>query len=235
VISHLSAAALWGLREPPPVVIDVIVPDQRGRKIDGIRARRCRYPQSDEIAEVKNVPCTTPSRTILDLAGTLGRASLRRVVEQGAVLRLLHLPSLDAAIARGRGRPGIRQLREILAPWRIDDEGVPRVKSTLEAWLLSEIFEAGLPRPRCNLVLQLGRDRLEVDLLWEEQRLVIETDGEESHGTRIAFRRDRWRDQVLTAAGYRTARVTWDQMEGEAEETIERIRRMLGVGAAPGS
>ena len=35
-ISHLSAAALWRLRIPAPVVIDVIVPCETGRKIDGI-------------------------------------------------------------------------------------------------------------------------------------------------------------------------------------------------------
>ncbi len=66
-----------------------------------------------------------------------------------------------------------------------------------------------------------------MDLLWEEQRLVIETDGEETHGTRHAFRHDRWRDQVLVAAGYRTARVTWDQLEDEPGAVVARIGRML--------
>ena len=64
-------------------------------------------------------------------------------------------------------------------------------------------------------------------MLWEEQRLAIETDGEETHGTPVAFHRDRWRDQVLIAAGYRTARVTWDQVRDEPNAVVNRISRML--------
>jgi len=84
-----------------------------------------------------------------------------------------------------------------------------------------------LPRPGCNVRLQIDGHWLEVDLLWEEQRLAIETDGEETHGTRAAFQRDRWRDQLLVAAGYRTARVTWEQVRDEPSAVINRIARML--------
>lgn len=64
-------------------------------------------------------------------------------------------------------------------------------------------------------------------MLWEEQRLAIETDGEETHGTSMAFQRDRLRDQVLLAAGYRTARVTWSQVRDEPTAVVNRIARML--------
>ena len=84
-----------------------------------------------------------------------------------------------------------------------------------------------MPRPGCNVRLQIDGHWLEVDLLWEEQRLAIETDGEETHGTRAAFQRDRWRDQLLVAAGYRTARVTWEQVRDEPSAVINRIARML--------
>ncbi len=66
-------------------------------------------------------------------------------------------------------------------------------------------------------------------LLWEEQRLVIETDGEQTHGTRAAFQRDRWRDQLLASAGYRTARVTWRQLDDEPSAILIRIKRMLAA------
>jgi very-short-patch-repair endonuclease len=66
-----------------------------------------------------------------------------------------------------------------------------------------------------------------VDLLWEKQRLAIETDGEETHGTAAAFQRDRWRDQLLVAAGYRTARLTWNQVHNEPKAVVNRIARML--------
>lgn len=230
-ISHLSAAVLWGLRDPPPAAIEAIVPCQTGRKIDGIRARRCRAPTADEVTIHAGIPCTTPSRTIVDLAGILGRTSLRRAIEQAAVVKLLDLAALDGAVARARGRRGIPALRAMIDPWRSEDERLPRMRSSLEARLLVAAVEAGLPRPRANVELRIDGHRLEVDLLWEEQRLVIETDGEQTHGTRAAFRRDRWRDQILVAAGYRTARVTWSQLEDETAATMARIRRMLEAGA----
>jgi very-short-patch-repair endonuclease len=45
----------------------------------------------------------------------------------------------------------------------------------------------------------------------------------------MAFRRDRKRDQILLAAGYRTARVTWDQVRDEPTAVVNRIARMLEV------
>jgi very-short-patch-repair endonuclease len=227
VISHLSAAALWGLRDPSPVVIDVIVPCQTGRKIDGIRARRCRHPTRDEVTAHESVPCTTPSRTLVDLAGTLGTASLRRAVEQAAVLKLLDIGALDTAMARAKRRRGIPALRAIVDPWRAQGDDLPRLRSLLEARLVTPLVESGLPRPRCNVELRVEGHRFEADRLWEEQRLIVETDGEQTHGTRAAFQRDRRRDQILTAAGYRTARVTWSQLEDEPDAVLDRIRRML--------
>ena len=64
-------------------------------------------------------------------------------------------------------------------------------------------------------------------MLWEKQKLAIETDGEETHGTSMAFQRDRLRDQVLIAAGYRTARITWRQVQDEPAGVVGRITRML--------
>jgi very-short-patch-repair endonuclease len=148
------------------------------------------------------------------------------MVEQAAVLRLLDPPEVDRVLARGRRR-GSPQLRAILAAWRSDDERQPRVRSPLEARFLPALVEASLPRPRCNAQMEVDGHRLEVDLLWETQALVIETDGEETHGTRAAFQDDRRRDQILVAAGYRTARVTWDQLEEEPEAVVARVRRML--------
>jgi REase_MTES_1575/AbiEi antitoxin C-terminal domain len=226
-ISHLSAAALWGLRKVEPVVIDVIVPCEAGRKIDGIRARRCRYPTPDELAVFEGVPCTTPSRTLVDLAGVLSRGSLRRAVEQAAVLGMLDLATLDIAMTQAKGRRGIRMLETILVAWRGENGRLPRLRSPLEGRIFPLLAEAGLPLPQCNVELTVDGHRLQVDLLWPAERLVIETDGEKTHGTRAAFQRDRWRDQLLTAAGYRVARITWRQLENERGATIARIRRML--------
>ncbi|MGV1049090.1 MAG: DUF559 domain-containing protein [Solirubrobacterales bacterium] len=227
VLSHGTAAARWGLRDQWPTLIDVLVPCQRGRKIDGIRCRRCRYPQQREIASQRDLLCTTASRTLVDLAGILGTESLRRAVERAAVLKRLDLAALDAAMRNAQRRRGVAALREIADEWRTEDGSVADVRSDFEALVLPRLVAMGLPRPACNTILQLGGEHLMVDFLWQERRLVVETDGRQTHATPVAFQRDRRRDQILVAAGYRVARATWDQIHGELEAVVARIGSAL--------
>ncbi|MDX6601652.1 MAG: hypothetical protein QOF13_854 [Solirubrobacterales bacterium] len=226
VISHGSAAELLGLWDKRLPVVHVIPPDWSGRKIPGIRWHRVRLPDPDEIAVRNGIRCTTVSRTIVDMAGQSGWGQLRRLVEQAAILRLLDVDEIDLVLSRGRRR-GAPRLRAVLAPWRGTAERRPRIRSRLEARLLPLLIEEGLPSPRCNERLRIDGHRLEIDMLWEKQKLAIETDGEETHGTSVAFQHDRWRDQLLVAAGYRTARVTWRQVQDEPTAVANRIARML--------
>lgn len=228
VISHGSAAELTGLWDKQLPVVDVIPPDWSGRKIPGIRWHRVRLPLADEIEVRDRIPCTTPSRILVDMAGRTGWSSMRRLVEQAAILRVLDVEEIDRILARGRRR-GAPRLRAILAPWRSSLVRRPVLRSRLEARLFPLLIEEGLPVPRSNVKLRVGGERIEADLLWPEQRLVIETDGKETHGTPMAFQRDRKRDQLLVAAGYRTARITWDQVRVEPAAVVNRIALMLKV------
>lgn len=226
VLSHGSAAELLGLWDKRLPVVEVIPPSWSGRKIEGIRWHRVRMPEGDEIEIRDRIPCTTVSRTLVDMAGRTGWSSMRRLVEQAAILRMLDIDEVDRILARGRRR-GAPRLRAILAPWRNTVERRPVLRSRLEARLFPCLIEEGLPVPRTNVKLRIDGHFLEVDLFWEKQRLAIETDGEETHGTPMAFQRDRKRDQVLVAAGYRTARITWDQVRDEPTAVVSRISRML--------
>ena len=226
VLSHGSAAELLGLWDKQLPVVHVISPGWSGRKIPDIRWHRVRLPLPDEIEIRDGIPCTTISRTIVDMAGESGWGRLRRLVEQAAILRQLDVDEIDRILSRGRRR-GAPRLRAILAGWRGTVEPRPRVRSRLEARLLPLLIEEGVPAPRTNVKLQIEGHLFEVDLFWEKQRLAIETDGEETHGTRAAFQRDRKRDQILTAAGYRTARITWRQVVDEPHAVVNRIARML--------
>lgn len=227
VVSHGSAAELLGLWRKQAVLIDVTSSRQAGREIDGVRWH-CSAVAEDEVDGRDGIACTSVARTLADLAGRVGDRSLRGLVEQAAVLRLLDVGDVDRVQDRCRRR-GAPRLRTILQPWRRLGENRPRLRSVLEAKLLAAIIDAGLPTPECNVTLRLEGHRIEVDFLWAEQRVIVETDGAETHGTSVAFRRDRWRDQVLTAAGYRAIRVTWDQLEDEEVATLHRIERMLEV------
>lgn len=227
VLSHGSAAELQGLWDKQPIPVDVIPPRRAGRKIPDIRWHNVRRPSPAELEICEGIPCTTVARTLVDMAGRTSFASLSRLVERAAIQRRLEVREVDGVLARGRRR-GAPNLRAILDLWRRDDARKPRLRSPLEALLLPALVAAGVPHPECNVKLRVdGGPPLEVDLLWRAQRLAIEADGEETHGTRSAFQEDRRRDQRLVAAGFRVARVTWRQAEGEPAAVTARIKRML--------
>jgi putative AbiEi antitoxin of type IV toxin-antitoxin system len=173
VISHGSAAELIGLWDKQLPVAHVIPPDWSGRGIDGIRWHRVRLPDADEFEVRDGIPCTTVSRTLVDMAGWTGWSSMRRLVEQAAILRALDVEEIDRILSLGRRR-GAPRLRAILAPWRQTREPQPVLRSPLEARLLPLLIEEGLPSPRTNVKLKLDGRQLEVDLFWEKQRLAIE-------------------------------------------------------------
>lgn len=236
VVSHRTAATLLGLRDRIPTLIDVISPGESGRGIAGILLHHVPLPKGNEAGVCKAIPCTSPSRTIVDLAGMLGEGSLRRVVERAAALQMLDVTGIERSLAAGRRR-GAPMLRSILREWHqaTPNESAPGrgnppvLRSPLEARLLALIGASELPRPACNQEITAGSERIEVDFLWSQQRLVVETDGERFHDNPLAFERDRKRDRVLQLRGYRVVRFTHTQIEKEPDAVITTIRRLLAA------
>jgi very-short-patch-repair endonuclease len=214
VVSDDTSAAAWELRERRPgAPVDLVVPTGAAER-PGVRVRRRKLAERDHTVH-RGLRITTPARTIADLSHSLRAVELQRLIEE-ALLR--HLATRAELAGYGQGRPALR------AALAADDE--PRLtRSEAERRLLELIRAAGLPAPSTNVRLA-GH---EVDMLWAAQRLVVEVDGYEHHGTRPAFERDRRRDGRLLAAGYRVLRVTWLQIIKEPERVIAVISAALVV------
>ncbi|MGN6814571.1 MAG: DUF559 domain-containing protein [Solirubrobacterales bacterium] len=227
MISHAAAASFHGLWDKWPHLIDVTVPVEAGRKVTGIRCRRCRYPQPEEIEVRSGVAVTTVARTLVDLAGIVKLPALRKVVGRAAIRKRLDLQAIDVAMYNAKGRRGLKALELALVPYRTKDGKTPDVRSDFETLVLPELVDMGLPRPGCNAPLHIEGERFLIDFLWEEKRVIVETDGRETHETPTAFQDDRRRDQFLAAAGYRVLRITWDQMQSEPRGVLERVSRAL--------
>jgi very-short-patch-repair endonuclease len=236
LVSHRTAAALLGLTDCIPTAIDVIAPGDAGRGTGGIRRHHVPLPRGGEAGHCEAIPCTSPSRTIVDLAGVADERELRGFVEEAAVQRCLDPAEIDRILATRRRR-GTPCLLRILRDWRPlgsegeETDGAPVLRSGLEARLLGAIRAAGLPAPRCNEEVAINGKRLTVDFLWPEQRLVVETDGRRFHDHAAAFERDRQRDLILERAGYRTLRVTHKQLARERSAVIATIRGLLDASS----
>jgi very-short-patch-repair endonuclease len=218
VASHVSAAALRGLLSDARGVVDVTATIRRRHR--GIAVHTVQWLHDDDRAVVDNIPVTSVSRTLLDLAGVVPNR-LERALEQAERLGIFDLRAVEALMDRSRGRRGLRVLKAALRTYR----DRPFTRSELER-MLSEISRAAdLPIPAFNVWIA-GH---EVDAVWHDHRVVVELDGYEFHRTRAAFERDRRRDADLQLAGYRIVRFTRRRLVDEPAEVTSVLRELLAV------
>jgi very-short-patch-repair endonuclease len=223
VLSHRSAAALWGIRNTDRTAIEVIAPRHcRRPRIEGHRGTLL----PDEIDRERGIPVTTPARTLLDLAAVLAPEKLERAINEAEVRRLTSPLPLDALVARHPHRRGTKTIRRIL-----EDRGVGDTitRSDLEDRFLALVDANGLSRPKMNEPL----GPYEPDAHWPAQRLVVELDSYSIHTTRRAFDSDRERDRRLQAAGYRVVRITWRQLTYEPSQIAEELSALLATARTP--
>ena len=172
-----------------------------------------------DITTEDGIPVTTVARTLLDLAEVAPRHHVARAIEQADRLRLFDLAALEELLARSPGRRGRKPLNGILTDVVIE----PRSRSDLESDFLQFCRDRDIPRPIVNALVE----GFEVDMAWPDQRLVIELDGYETHGTHRAFEADRRRDATLQLAGQRTIRVTHRWLTREPDDLERTVKALL--------
>lgn len=223
VLSHRSAACLWGLRIEAPPSHDVTIARSTG-SIYGLR-RHQSVLLSDELAVRNSIPVTCVARTLIDIAAGATPWEFERAVREAEFLRLPQAPSLEEVYERRRGRRGVKLVRATLENLSRLPGGTSR--SGLEDRFLRFVRRAGLPAPETNVLLSFEGVTYEADCVWREQRVVAELDGHQAHGTRSAFEEDRERDRRLQAQDWRVVRVTWRHLS-QPDSLARDLRALLG-------
>jgi very-short-patch-repair endonuclease len=213
VLSHGSAAALWGLLKPIEGPVHVSVPGDGGReRRRGLRVHRCVSLRSTSLADLSTgglqnrhpplvtrrdgIPVTTVARTIHDLRGAVPPHLVRRATRQAEFAGL-----------------------------RLDGVETNRTRSDLEEEFLRLCERHGLPRPQVN-----GKvGRREVDFLWRSHGLAVEIDSFAYHRGSVAFQDDHARDLDLRSAGFAIHRFTERQLEEEPERVVADAARALSA------
>lgn len=212
VLSHRSAAALWGIRPTASARVEITAP-QRLQPRDGVLPHCAVLPRDERTAR-DGIPTTTPARTLLDLAAVIPSNELDRALNDAEIRRLEGPQELLDRHPRARGAKALRTL--LLNARR-------STRSPLEAEFLDFVRAHALPTPETNTIIE----GYEVDCVWREQRLIVELDGFATHGTRAAFESDRARDRALAARGWTTLRVTKAQLvqpDDLAAELLSSLR-----------
>jgi predicted transcriptional regulator of viral defense system len=218
VLSHGSAAWLWGLFPTCPINPEVSVPNA-GRPRAGIGAHRVAPLALSEFGNQDRLPVTSLARTLLDVAASGRGRRLQQAIEKAKRLGRLDLGEIDDLLDRRRGAAGTRRLRQVVEIYR--DPAFSRARS--ELLFLDLIKRAGLPRPAMNTFVASH----EIDAYWEAERFAVEVDGWDTHRTREAFEADPLRQENLKLAGIDSIRITARRIEREPKVVGQRLRELL--------
>jgi len=110
VLSHHSAAALWGLGPPRDEPVHVSVVDRDVRSRAGVRVHRSATHPAD-ITHRHGIRVTAPARTLLDLAPHLTQRDLDRAIEHAQIHHLASTHSLGEQFRRYPKHRGTAALR----------------------------------------------------------------------------------------------------------------------------
>ena len=219
MLSHRSAAALWGIGRERHGRIDISIRRRGEHRRAGLLVRSRPSLPEEDMAIRNDIPVTRPARTLLDLATELGSVALERAVNEADKRDVIDPEALRAALERYTGQPGVRVLRTLLDrhTFRLSD-------SDLEIYFRPIAAATGLAQPLSKAEI----NGFEVDFFWPELGLVIETDGLRYHRTPSAQTRDRVRDQAHTAAGLTQLRFTHYQIRYEPSHVRNVLRKTAG-------
>ncbi len=207
VLSHDSAAALWGLRRWPE--IPEVTTREHVRR-PHIKTHRSRTLERNDFRTQLNVPTVSAGRTIADIAPRLSDRQLTRVTQDARDEGHLTPTDLHRLLLRC---PRLRQLVDPTQnPTRSGFEDV------LTPWL--KIHDLPIP------IINAKVNGHEVDALYPEHKVILELDSWKYHKDYPAWRSDRERDgENLARGGYRTLRIP----ERLTDTKADQLRAILGA------
>ncbi len=233
VVSHMSAAALWRFDGIARGEIEVTVPRGRQpRAVPGTVHRTIDLGPAD--VDRRRIPCTTPARTICDIAPRLDPARLEAVLDHAERRNQIWRPQLRWRLdgLRRQGRPGIPTLVELLDR----TEGRPLGDSWLEQEAIRLVTHSGLPCPRVQVKLRKragspGKVIARVDLFWDDVKLVAELAGHGTHATRRDRQNGAERAARLGLERWRVVEFTYEDVVERPHYVVQTLRSYLAQAA----
>jgi hypothetical protein len=232
VVSHQSAAALWGFPLPLAPVDSAFVhlttdPGRRAVRYKGVVGHQLAL-EPDDVVVGARLSCTSPLRTWFDLACIL---SLDDLVIAGDFLvrrrdALTTLGALDDYLAGKRGRMGYRRAMRARSLIRANTD------SPKETELRLLLVRRGLPEPGINVPLLDGNGGWiqDPDLSYAREKVAIQYDGGH-HADPAQRRSDIFRDEAARDAGWRVVVLTQKDLlpgaTGKEPTAVTRVRAAL--------
>lgn len=216
-VSHVSAAAYWGIRRSSGRIHVSIPRGRRGHP--GLHVHRPRSLPLEDIVHRDGLGVTSVARTLLDMAPGQRPETVGKWIHEAGVQRVLDLREIWAVLERNGNHRG-----RVVLEAALHVEVAP-TRSELEELLLSVWRRAGLPKPVVNGFLWSGAALEEVDAHSPELALIVEADGARYHASRWRRRRDAAKDERFRAAGWVVERVPELDLVHDPAGVAARLRQ----------
>jgi hypothetical protein len=229
VISHLTAAAAYGLAKAPEEPQVTIPRKASGHRISGARVRRADLGPGQK-AERQRLPCTAPIQTVIDCAEVLEGEALCDLVDSALCRKLMQPSKLIRAAeaawrsARRSRRAAIGRLLEALEVWR---SGAPP-GSPPEMKLQRRLKEWGFPAAQRQVKVydEDGRLLARADLGIVEWKVLLEYDSDEHHGPRCWIADGERVDRVEEETGWRMVSIDRFDLRPSNNNLRNRLERL---------
>ena len=236
VLSHLSAARLWGMPLPPrnddDWRIHLANPAMTAapRRVNVV-GHKLAFA-AGEIWKLDGVRLTSAARTWLDVAAIL---SLEELVAVGDFLVCSHGPEFPVprqgvcriadlvhVVARHPGYRGLRKARTALEVIRVGADSPPETAMRLA------LVAAGLPEPELNVVIwsEDGHPVLWPDAAYRECRISLQYDGIHHSGA-DQYQRDIRRLETTRWLGWEEVRIGRDDLWGDGAAVVRKVSNAL--------
>jgi hypothetical protein len=221
VVSHATAARLWGLVVPDDPEVHLIVGRDVRLHVRGLRPHRIEL-QDVECTVVAGALCTTLLRTVVDCLLWLPEEAGQALMADALRRRLLTVDDVRRTLS------GMGQRHGLARAWRVLGDVGAGAHSDGEIRLHRVLRAAGVHGWTANTPVhdQDGLIGL-ADVLFEPERVIVELDGRAFHTDAVAFQRDRERQNRLVMAGYTVLRFTWHDVAQRPAAVVGQIRESL--------
>ncbi|MCW2961404.1 MAG: hypothetical protein JWM90_1791 [Thermoleophilia bacterium] len=146
-------------------------------------------------------------------------------MHEAAYRRRLNVRALGRAIESANGRLGIAT---VIAALDLVTSGSAGTKSDLELAFFRLLTGKRFHTRQTNVDVRVLDGKIQVDVLFERERLVVEIDG---HGHRrfLTKLEDEDRDRRLIGAGYHLVRIPGWLIERDPREVVRRVEHALAT------
>ena len=230
LVSHRSAAWLYGIDEHRPGIIDVTVPrHRRPRARPGVQFHESRFfDVAAETSEIRDgLALTGVARTILDTCAVVpGFAERLDLIDEARRLKLVEWDELWNCLLlhAARGQRGLSRYRDVLLTR--DGTAPAGTKFARRVGLLLD--SAGLPAPAYEHPVPHDNGSYFIDIAYlAPRRVAVECIGRIGHDYEGAFEADPVRRNWLQLMGWIVIEVTWRRFVRAPEAVIEEVRRAL--------